>query len=627
MSFLLLLAVGSYMAFAINLFKSDKTAYIYESHSLLTDSLGSEIQSLLVRTHKSMRSLAQNVLIEKSSAQSENWETSQTLFREEPDFVATTVFEVKTDNSGQPITEKISSFSNQDFLDMNSLTSSDIEQLLPKGPDLAKQMSDYDLLGIHNLSHSNGTPMLGMTLKLKAENDLLIITLIKYERLLNLISKSKMHTTYIIDKFANVLVHPDNKLVISHSNLAENIIVKQILALETASGAQEFQEADGRKFILSFNKIGQSGLVLISQIPTERAFLATRQLTKKSVFFALALVGIFFAASIVFSKHLTSALFLLLEATKKVSQGEFDISIKNKSKDEIGSLTESFLAMTKEIKRLLLATADKARMEKELETAKLVQENLFPTNHFESDTVKVSAYFAPASECGGDWWGQMVIGRDLYILIGDATGHGVPAALITAAAQSCCTTLEQLARVDSDFQITPALILEVLNNAVFESAKGRIKMTFFVLKIDLDGSEMKYSNASHEMPIICRKPEDNSEERSKDDVDVLIGEPDKSLGTQANSKYQEFSYQLKSGDVILLYTDGLTEGRNPEKQEFGEKKLMRSLIKFAHLTPKEITESLLTSAQDFYQEATQDDDITFVVVKIDESAKAVRVAL
>src|SRR5690606_2334028 len=125
----------------------------------------------------------------------------------------------------------------------------------------------------------------------------------------------------------------------------------------------------GEKFILAYRKIENLGLTVFSEIPSSKAYAASERLIEKSILFAVLILLISFVISIPFTRRLTAALRQLYLGTTKVSEGEFDVSVPVRSNDEIGSLSTSFNKMTDEITRLIRETIDKARMEKEIETA------------------------------------------------------------------------------------------------------------------------------------------------------------------------------------------------------------------------------------------------------------------
>src|SRR5207248_6435076 len=123
-----------------------------------------------------------------------------------------------------------------------------------------------------------------------------------------------------------------------------------------------------------------------------------------------------------------------------------------------------------------------ATLEKELEVARTIQETLVPPSDLVTRPfVNLAGYFLPASQCGGDWWTvhDMPDGRVL-VVIGDVTGHGVPSAMITAAAKAACDVVRTLDGV----HLTPGRLLQVINRAIFEAARRKFVMTCFASIID-----------------------------------------------------------------------------------------------------------------------------------------------
>ena len=187
---------------------------------------------------------------------------------------------------------------------------------------------------------------------------------------------------------------------------------------------------------MSYSRLGLSDIVVISTVSMNKALKAVDVLIKKSALFFIALIASTLLISLFASSQLTSALRELFEATAKIAQGDFSVRVLVRSKDEVGGLAESFNWMAEKVSHLMSETAEKARMENELATVKTVQETLFPADNLSDPRAQVVGHFQPASECGGDWWSYTLIGNKLYLWIGDATGHGAPAALITSAGQA-----------------------------------------------------------------------------------------------------------------------------------------------------------------------------------------------
>src|SRR5262249_50797605 len=147
--------------------------------------------------------------------------------------------------------------------------------------------------------------------------------------------------------------------------------------------------------------------------------------------------------ALLLSYTLTKNINVLTWFAKRVGQGDFSAKPDIRSRDEVGVLGRTFSQMIDEVQKLLKETAEKARMEDELKTAGVIQESLFPAKkESEEGSIKLAGFYTTSSECGGDWWNYFLSNNEFHAIIADATGHGTPAALITAAARSIYTHIQ-----------------------------------------------------------------------------------------------------------------------------------------------------------------------------------------
>ncbi len=265
---------------------------------------------------------------------------------------------------------------------------------------------------------------------------------------------------------------------------------------------------------------------------------------------------------------------------------------------------------------LLKETADKARMEKELETAKHVQETMFPPREIRIPPVEIQSYYSPAAECGGDWWGCVELpGDQILLAVGDATGHGAPAAMVTATAKAVVSVLHSIIKHSPTAALHPRLVLHYLNKAVYESTRGKILMTFFIAVANLKTREITFATASHDPIYWYKRPSDfqPGSPGVRAQLDTLNVEPGPRLGQYPEAMYNEAKIQMSPGDFLLLYTDGLPEGLNTSQEEYGERKFLRSIIKNAHLNTAEIRDAILNEFNDFIGKEPLHDDITLAV--------------
>jgi serine phosphatase RsbU (regulator of sigma subunit) len=291
----------------------------------------------------------------------------------------------------------------------------------------------------------------------------------------------------------------------------------------------------------------------------------------------------------------------------QIARGDLETRVEISSSDEIGFLGENFNFMADQIAILLQQTAEKARIEQELEVARTIQETLVTTAEpVDCGALKFAGYYQPAAQTGGDWWTWSELGTGRYLLvIGDVTGHGVPSAMITAAAKAACDVARH---VDGD-NVTVTRLLEIMNHAIYESAQRRFVMTCFASIVDTKARTITYANAGHNFPYLYRAGEGKGEFGSL----MIRGNR---LGDDRTSKYEAKTTDLVPGDVVIWYTDGIVECENEEGEEYGEKRFRASVRKAAALDAGEMRDAIVGDATNFFADAPRKDDITMIVGRI-----------
>ncbi len=383
-----------------------------------------------------------------------------------------------------------------------------------------------------------------------------------------------------------------------------------------AKGAYETAFASGEQYIISYARVTLGRFLVLVRIPNSKAFSATDLLVNRSAATSGIIFSLVLAMCLLLIRTMTNEIAKLLSATQRVAKGQFNEEIQTKSHDEIGVLADSFNIMSKEIVRLLEATRHAARMEAELATAQLVQENFIPKDGLKFGDIRLSAHFRSATECGGDWWGHFECGDFVYVMIADATGHGVPAALITAAAHSCVATIKSV-YTSPDQAPAPSQVLGMLNQAICASGKGAVKMTFHVLQIHAKNGSCKYANASHEAPLIsrCADGQDVNTPRERDSIDCILQKPDATLGLGPDTVYTDHEMKIKRGDKIVLYTDGITECQNADGKDFGDAGLLRIFAKVAHQDVESICAAIVEKVDAYRGNVALADDMTLVCIE------------
>jgi phosphoserine phosphatase RsbU/P len=415
--------------------------------------------------------------------------------------------------------------------------------------------------------------------------------------------------------FASFLVRDDgarlfgNDFVLADKSLWDTASIYKSLGVGgIPEGIAEVKAPNGDTYLASYISVGVGKLHVLSMVDKQKALVAVKTLLRKSFLFFLTVLSITTIISVLASNKLTGALRYLLVATKKVTEGDFNVRVNVKTNDEIGTLGASFNTMAEEVAKLMRDTADKARMETELATAKTVQETLFPEPSADIGPVQIAGHYQSASECGGDWWYYCENGDKVYLWIGDATGHGAPAALITSAARAVASCIQSGPAID------PGTAMGILNRAIHDASKGRMMMTFFLATIDKNTGIMEYANASHEAPLLLRQS-DVAPTRS--DFEPLNDINNPRLGERPDVKFKTSSVQLNPGDQVVFYTDGVTDLHDPEKKAWGERRFVKSLSKelFESASTKDAVDGVINTLYAFRDNAPLDDDVTLILAK------------
>ncbi len=389
------------------------------------------------------------------------------------------------------------------------------------------------------------------------------------------------------------------------------------------SGVRDWSSA-GHDYIAGYQRLGSRKLTVVGVISKETAFAAARQLVTRSLFLGLSILLLAVGVTLVFVRSMTKRLREMWQATQKVSEGDFSVRVSTKKlpSDEVGGLARSFNAMADKIDELMLQTAQKARMEKELETAQAVQSRFFPSGNFEHATLQLSGRYMPASECAGDWWHYAQIGSQLLVVVGDVTGHGVSAALVTAAAHSTFILLIKQFSAHPERGVSLDALISSLNSSVLAAAGGQSTMTFVASIINLETGMMTTSNASHPPLYVFRKPPGaDATANPLSSFKPLMEGRIAPLGENPEIQIKSTNFQLAPGDRIFWYTDGIMESRPSDGEKMNKSAFLKLLASKAESeqTPADlICGGVMDEALQFFGAGSQDrpDDITLVVASI-----------
>lgn len=370
-----------------------------------------------------------------------------------------------------------------------------------------------------------------------------------------------------------------------------------IVAVATTEDIMEFSERTKQKI----DKAGD-----IMETAAAKSFKKTAVMILIS-FFGIVIIVVFVACK--FAQLITNPILLLTDGVKKIGDGNLDTKIEVNTGDELQVLSEAYNKMTVELKKYILdlqtTTAAKQKIESELNVAHSIQEGILPRvfpPFPERREFEIYAMMEAAKEVGGDLYDFFMINESkLCFLIGDVSGKGVPASLFMMVAK----TLLKNEALRGDCSVSD--IFTRVNNMLTQDNNECLFVTAFICMLDLETGILEYSNAGHNPPLILKKDNKNFE--------YLKTKKSFVLGGISGIKYSMESMQLEKGDIIYLYTDGVTEAMDIDDNQYSEKRLQETISNIEKKSVDNIVKTIREDVKKFVKEAPQSDDITMIILK------------
>jgi serine phosphatase RsbU (regulator of sigma subunit) len=243
---------------------------------------------------------------------------------------------------------------------------------------------------------------------------------------------------------------------------------------------------------------------------------------------------------------------------------------------------------------------EKERLERELQVAADIQLSILPDVLPDTEEFSFGARILPARQVGGDFYDVFELkDHRIGVLIGDVADKGVPSALFMARAHA-------LIMAEADIGATPAEVMNLVNTHITRLQKSTQFVTVLYGILDLKTREFSYARAGHEPPLILHA--DGTVER-------MPHSPGMAIGLWEPVTLDEKSVKLVAGDTLILYTDGMTDCRDPKGEAFGLERIKRTLGDLAKQNAQQICNTLLETLQSYQDGSKQDDDVTLVAVK------------
>jgi len=296
------------------------------------------------------------------------------------------------------------------------------------------------------------------------------------------------------------------------------------------------------------------------------------------------------------SQAITRPIIGIAAAAKRIASGDFTVHIPWRNNDERDILIDAFNDMVPKLEEHMLISKD-------LELAKEVQRLLLPSNEPEFGGYDLSGGISYCDQTGGDYYDFIDMnsrqGKALGVVLGDVSGHGVPAALVMAATRGQLHSLSQV-------PLEPHARIRTINDLLSEDLDGTGRfITMFYLRLHENSDKVTWVRAGHDPAVWYSPDSDSFDELNGDGI---------ALGVLPEFQYDSYTAKLAVGDVLVLATDGVWEARNAEGEMFGKQRMLAIIRENAHNDAVTIRRAIMGAVRAFHPDG-QEDDIAVVVIR------------
>ena len=251
-----------------------------------------------------------------------------------------------------------------------------------------------------------------------------------------------------------------------------------------------------------------------------------------------------------------------------------------------------------------LSKEERRNLESELELAQEVQKMLLPQEVPNIPGLEIAAFSRPAQIVGGDYFDFIDFNNGFHgLAIADVAGHGVSASLHMASIQALLRTLVPINQ-------SPAEVMSQVHRLFIHNIRFETFVTFFIGAFDSSTKTLTFSNAGHLPPLVLRN------NKSKKESVEMLRPTGAAIGLVEEAEFAEKTIELQKDDLLVLYTDGITETVNLENQEFGRERLIKLIQQVNNAPVKQVVQEIRQGLEEFSEGKPLADDTTIVICKI-----------
>ncbi len=332
--------------------------------------------------------------------------------------------------------------------------------------------------------------------------------------------------------------------------------------------------------------------------------------------FLIAILGLIvgFVAIYLLSNFFVKPIQKLTKGVLEIGDGDLDSRIAVESNDEFGEIARAFNEITLKFKQAQKNVLEQERLQKEMQVAQEIQHTLLPSKFPQVEGYEISTIYRAAKEVGGDYFDFVWVDEDtLGIVVADVSGKGVPGSLVM-------TMIRTALRLEARGNKSAADVLAKVNNFVSDDVKKGMFVTIFYIILDSKRRVINFASAGHNPMILYRGETKNTYFLNPKGIPVGLNLMEEDSFEKTIRKE---NIKLKRDDMLVVYTDGITEAMNRKKEQFGEERFLNLIREYGYHSPQNFVEKLDESLANFTGNAPQNDDITLVVIKEKEMADTI----
>ena len=417
----------------------------------------------------------------------------------------------------------------------------------------------------------------------------------------------------MVSRNASYIVHPNHDLILNETIYSstygdddESLKKMQYDMVHCKAGEVLRDMADGKYFVF-YSPVETTCWSVAVVCPRTELYLGVKKLRGMLIILGVIALMLMIFLSYYGIRKIVAPVEDFSGVAKQIAKGDFNAQLPEiQSEDELKELHDSFeylqTSLVKYIDELKSTTANKERIESELRIARGIQMGMIPKSFPafpDRDDVSLVAKLVPAKEVGGDLYDFFIENDKLYFIIGDVSGKGIPASLVMAV--TC-----RLFRSVASYLDRPEEIITSLNNSLADGNDSNMFCTAFLGILDLKTGGLLYCNAGHNAPYMIEKD---------GKVSAMSVTPNLPLGLFSGFPYEGQETRIEKDMMIYLFTDGVNEAENIEKEQFSDERLISLLKKHSSDTPRVIIDETFAEIEHHADGADQSDDITVMCIK------------